>query len=329
MRLPNGLAAEGNSLYIIGDGAVYRYENDSLTTIADDLPGGRGFMASGIAVQDGLIYLGIPYPCNLCDVDNELYGTVLSMDANGENRQIVARGLRYPAGLAFYQGALYVTDTGRDNLDFSSLVENARNQQDEALLDGIQRGYIPPYDEVNRIDLGGDIPHFGFPYCLGLENIPDVIGDFDCADATAPTWIFRSRSNPLALQAYDSTTFPWLRGTMLIALGGSFDNSIIEGYALVAARNLDDGRVASEVILPTDVWITFNQLYVNEQSFISTASSETVNRRGAGIWPHRIYDIAVSPEGWIYSSVGGEGIYVLRPGNISTEEICRRWRECP
>jgi glucose/arabinose dehydrogenase len=99
MRFPNGLAADGNSLYILGDGMVYRYENGELSTLVDDLPQGRGFLMSAIAIYEERLYIGIPFPCNLCEADNELYGTILSMDLQGENRQVVARGLRYPTAL--------------------------------------------------------------------------------------------------------------------------------------------------------------------------------------------------------------------------------------
>jgi glucose/arabinose dehydrogenase len=309
LQLPNGLAVEGNTLYILGDGAVYAYEAGAIRTVADDLPSGLGFMARGIAVQDGRIYLGIPFPCDVCEADNELYGTVLSMDSNGENREIVARGLRYPAGLAFYDGALWVTDTARDAAPFDE-----------------------PYDEINRIDLGAEVPHFGFPYCIGIENQPDFAGDFDCTSATPPSWIMFAHNNPLALDTYEGDAFPWLHGQLLISMGGSFDNSVIRGYTLVAARELDDGRLQNEVLFPADNWLTFNQqytqIYVSEIHFISVASAEQVNQRGAGIWPHRLYDMAESPEGWIYFSVGGEGIYVLRPSDTPIEDICRNRRQC-
>jgi glucose/arabinose dehydrogenase len=305
LRLPNGLATEGNKVFILGDGVVYQYDSGNLKVIVDDLPGGRGFIAKGIATKDGRIYIGIPYPCDVCEVDNELYGTVLSMDTEGENREIVARGLRYPAGLVFHDGTLWVTDTARDGLSSREA-----------------------FDEINQIDLAAEVPHFGFPNCVGLENQADWANDFDCSTATGPVWVLQAHANPLALDSYKGSAFPWLDGQLLISLGGSFDNSFIRGYVLVAVHELEDDRLENEVILPADPSLSSNQLYVSDSHFISVSSGELVNRRGAGIWPHRLYDAAISPEGWIYLAVGGEGVYVLRSGNLSVEEICDTVRDC-
>lgn len=304
LNLPNGLAVDGNKLFIAGDGVVYSYENGTITTIADDLPSGRGLMTKGIAAHNGQIYLGIPYPCDFCEADNELYGTVLRMDYRGQNRQIVANGLRYPAALTFYNDSLWVTDTARDNLPSDTW-----------------------YDEINLINLADTPPHFGFPYCIGLSNEADFVGNFDCSLATSPEWLINSQSTPLALDSYHSDTFPWLNGQMLVALGGSFDNSFIRGYALIAVRNLENGQVQNEIIVPSDEHITPTFVFNSDSQRITTTSANLINTRGAGIWPHRIYDIEVSSEGWIYFSLGGKGIHVLRPSDYDRNIICQR-RNC-
>lgn len=305
LRLPNGLALDGESLYILGDGFVYRYQDSELSIIRDDLPSGRGFMARAITILEQRIYIGIPFPCDFCEAENELYGTVLSMALDGTDEMIVARGLRYPSALAFYQDSLWVTDSARDALSINE-----------------------PYDEMNRIEFNGDVPHFGFPYCIGLNNQPDLEGDFDCSTASAPTLVFRSHSNPNALEVYDSPLFPWVRGWFLVVLSGSFDNSFIRGYSLLAVRPLPDGRIANDVMIPRDDLVGNYQVFYSEDGIVSANGGELINLRGAGVWPHRMLDVAVSPEGWIYLSVGGEGLYVLRQGNFTSEEVCRRFREC-
>jgi glucose/arabinose dehydrogenase len=304
MRFPNGLAADGNSLYILGDGIIYRYENGELSTLVDDLPHGRGFLMSAIAVYQERLYIGIPFPCDFCEADNELYGTILSMDLQGENRQVIARGLRYPTALLIKPDTVWVTDTARDNLP-----------------SGI-------YDEINRFALGEAIPHFGFPYCIGLNNAPDGESDFDCSTAQAPAWGFANGSSPFSLVSYEAETFPWLQGEILVSLAGSFDNSEIHGYSLFALHEMDAEEAEIEVIVPTDKFITLQQVYASSGRTISIPSSDLINQRGAGFWPHRVYDVVISPEAWIYLSVGGEGIYVLRPADYSNEEICQQWREC-
>lgn len=293
MRFPNGLIYAENALYIMGDGHVYRYADDSLETIVDDLPGGRGFMASGITYHDGWLYIGVPMPCDFCAPDDVLQGTVIRMALDGSQRQVIARGLRYPSGLTFWDGALWVTDTGRDG---------ARQ--------------IAGTDELNRIDLGSNIaPHFGFPYCEGRENVSNFPGDFDCATVTMPAIILYTHSTPLALQPYSGTAFRFLTGDLLLVLGGSVNNETIRGYQVVYIEHENDNFVI-ETILPNDHSIAGeDRVTVSSENIYEPIWASYLNRRGAGVWPHRIFDVAVSPEGWIYFSVGGGQIFVLRQGS--------------
>lgn len=306
LRLPNGLAFANGELYIIGDGMIYRYADGETTVLVDDLPNGRGFMASGITVHEEHLYVGIPFPCDFCLPDNELHGTVLSFALDGSERQIVAQGLRYPAGLQFYEGTLWVTDTSRDGFhDLQAL------------------------DELNRIDLDSDaIPHFGFPFCYGQNNSFDSDAEFDCSRATAPTLNLASHSTPLAIIPYESNLLPFITGDLLIVFGGSFDNSIIRGYAVYSIDMLrDDGRIQYEAILPGDKAIAGDARFFYEPDIGMRLNHATlVNQRGAGIWPHRVYDVAVSSEGWIYISTGGGQILVLRQSDY---DACgNNFRDC-
>lgn len=306
MRLPNGLAYADGVLYILGDGIVYRYVEGETSVLVDDLPHGRGFMASGITVHENHLYVGIPFPCDFCLPDDKLHGTVLSFALDGSDRQIVARGLRYPAGLEFYEGKLWVTDTARDGLD-----------RNASFL-----------DELNTIDLASNIiPHFGFPYCYGSENIVDMLSDFDCATATPPALVIETHSTPIALQPYNADLYRFLKGDLIVVLAGSFDNSILRGYAIYSIDTVrDDGRIRYEAIMPTDSHIAGpDQRFYDREGGITQYHSTIVNLRGAGIWPHRIFDIAISKEGWIYISANSR-IYVLRP-NI--RDVCELGlREC-
>lgn len=306
LRLPNGLAFADGLLYIIGDGIIYRYVDGETIVLVDDLPNGRGFMASGIIVHEERLYVGIPFPCDFCLPDNELYGTVLSFSLEGSERQIIARGLRYPAGLQFYDGALWVTDTARDGFhDFQAL------------------------DELNRIDLeSADIPHFGFPFCYEQNNSFENAAEFDCSAASTPSLNLETHSTPLAMIPYESDLFPFITGDLLIVFGGSFDNNFIRGYAVYSIDMLrDDGRIQYEAIFPSDETIAQDARSFYEAEFgIQLRHTKVVNQRGAGIWPHRIYDVAVSSEGWIYISTGGGQILVLRQSNRDT--CATNFREC-
>ena len=292
MRYPNGLVYAEDALYIIGDGHIYRFADNTVETLVDDLPGGRGFMASGITYHDGWLYVGIPMPCDFCIPDDELHGTIMRLALDGSQRQVIARGLRYPAGLTVWDDALWVTDTGRDGARM-----------------------VIGTDEINRIDLNSEaIPHFGFPYCEGRENVANFPDLFDCTTATSAHFVLYTHSTPLALLPYQGAAFPFLTGDLLLVLGGSVNNAAIRGYQVVFIEREND-TVFFETILPADRIITgVDRVAYTSAGYIPTFA-QILNRRGAGVWTHRIFDVALSPEGWIYISVGGGQIFVLRPGD--------------
>jgi glucose/arabinose dehydrogenase len=302
MRFPNGLIYAENALYILGDGHIYRFADDTLETIVDDLPGGRGFIASGITYHDGWLYIGVPMPCDFCASEDDLHGTVVRLALDGSQREVIAHGLRYPAGLTFWDETLWVTDTGRDN---------ARD--------------IQGTDELNRIDLSSDtIPHFGFPYCEGRANVSNFPGDFDCTTVTMPTISLYTHSTPLALQPYVGDAFRFLRGDLLLVLGGSVNNADIRGYQ-VAYLEIEQDNFVIETVLPHDMSIAgVDRVSIASENIYRPIFSSYLNGKGAGVWPHRIFDVAVSPEGWIYISVGGGQIFVLRE---SDRDACE-YRPC-
>jgi glucose/arabinose dehydrogenase len=302
MRFPNGLIYAENALYIIGDGHIYRFADGTLATIVDDLPGGRGFMASGITYYDGWLYVGVPLPCDFCAPEDDLHGTVVRLALDGSQREVIARGLRYPAGLTVWDGTLWVTDTGRDG---------ART--------------IQGTDELNRIDLNSDtVPHFGFPYCEGLANVSNFPDDFDCATITLPEITLYTHSTPLALQPYVGDAFRFLSGDLLLVLGGSVNNADVRGYQVVYIEHVQDSLVI-ETVLPYDTSISgADRVTLRPDGIYTPVSASYLNKRGAGVWPHRIFDVAVSPEGWIYISVGGGQIFVLRE---SDQDACE-YRSC-
>lgn len=270
LTLPNGLAYHDGALYISGGSHIYRLQNGTLETIVDDLSAGEGFWTGGIAVgEDERIYVATGAPCDFCTFDDEERGAILSFDLDGEDRQIVATGLRQPADLTFHDGELYVVDSAREGL-FES----------------------PNLDEINRVEVGA---FFGFPFCVGLENVPDMPG-FDCAEATPPVVALPTASTPLGIASYNSDTLPAFTGKLLVALGGSYNQIELRGYTL-AAVTPEDGTW--RVFMPADE----NGGFTVEQ----------MSYRGSGVWPHRPFDITVNAWGWVYISVGGGRILAFRP----------------
>jgi len=179
------------------------------------------------------------------------------------------------------------------------------------------------------IDLeSAETPHFGWPYCVGLANVPDLAGDFDCASAIPPTIALATGSQPLALHRYTHEQFRFLTDDLLFVLGGSLYQNPIRGYQVGYLDAQADGSIVIEAILPNDHSIAGvdRRPYDPQVGYVSSAV-ELLNRRGAGAWPQRIFDVAVNPQGHLYISIGGGSIYALRPGGPGDQDPCD-WRDC-
>ncbi|GAB5494259.1 MAG: PQQ-dependent sugar dehydrogenase [Phototrophicaceae bacterium] len=292
LAYPNGITRYEDMLYVMGDGVVYTIDDTgTVSTLIDDLPSGRGFIARAILIHEEKLYLGIPSPCDFCVGDNPLHGTIIRTNLDGSEREVIAQGLRYPTALAIYQDALWVTDIARDGLPVYSF-----------------------YDEINRIDLTQDaIPHFGFPYCIGAENTPDLIGDFDCSTVTAPTFTLQTHSSPMDLSTYDYELFPRLQNSLIVVLMGSNNNQYIAGHAVLSIELREDD-VLYEILAPVDAVGMGRWRWEQDNGYdILLSHAEFVNNQAGGIWGHYPYAVAPSPEGWLYFSVSGIGMLVFRP----------------
>ncbi len=280
LTLPNGLAYYADSLYISGGPYIYRLIDDMLEILVDDLPYGGGFWTGGLAIgPDERLYVAIGAACDFCEPDDPERGAILSFALDGSDRQLVASGLRNPSDITWYQGNLWTLDTTRDSLAGQSNM-----------------------DELNRVTPG---VHFGWPYCAGSDNQADFIGtDFDCTQAVPPAFSFPNQSKPISLTSYTSSTFPDLADTLLVVLTGSHNTVELTGYRVVAVTFDSAGE-------PTDTLVLMPA--ANKKSKRKKMDPAMLNYRGLGFWPHHPYDLAVSPEGWIYISSGGGYIWVLRP----------------
>lgn len=285
LTLPNGLAFADGTLYITGGANLYRWRDGTLTTLVDDLPSGTGFWTGGVAIgADGRLYVGIGAPCDYCEPDDPERGSILSFAADGSDRQIVAQGLRQPNDLVFQRDQLLVVDSARDDLPRESTL-----------------------DELNVIPFGERDIHFGWPYCIGLENQPDwEAADRECGDMSPPVTTFSTFSNPLGITVYEGDAFPHLQGQVLVTLGGSHNQTQIAGYTLVALGLDAEGKMTSppDVILPA---------IPDSNPSWQGVGLQQMHYQKSGFWPFRPYDVVVSPEGWIYVSVGGGRIWALRP----------------
>jgi glucose/arabinose dehydrogenase len=114
-------------------------------TVVKGIPVGQHRVNNVVPGPDGRLYMGVGTAGDT-SAGSRYGGTVVSFRPGGGGLRIEARGLRNPYGLAFAPDGrtLYVSDNGRDDL-----------------------GNDRPPEELNRFDVTGGVPHFGFPRCWG------------------------------------------------------------------------------------------------------------------------------------------------------------------
>lgn len=117
-------------------------------TVIKRIPVGQHQLDSIVPGPGGRLYLGVGSAGNAF-AGSRYGGTVVSFKPNGRGLRIEADGLRNPYGLDFAPDGrtLYVSDNGRDDLGNNS-----------------------PPEELNRFDVTGRRPHFGFPRCWGRKG---------------------------------------------------------------------------------------------------------------------------------------------------------------
>jgi glucose/arabinose dehydrogenase len=114
-------------------------------TVVKGIPTGLHRMGSIVPGPGGRLYLGVGSAGDT-STGSRYGGTVVSFKPRGGGLRIEARGFRNPYGLAFAPDgiSLLVSDNGRDDL-----------------------GQNRPPEELNRFDVTGGVPNFGFPRCWG------------------------------------------------------------------------------------------------------------------------------------------------------------------
>lgn len=230
---PHGVDLHEGMLYVAEEDAVgYIMLNETAgqvsgayRRITTGLPTGGGHSTRTVRVgPDRKLYVTVGSSCNVCIEDDPRRAAMLRYDLDGGNGEIYAHGLRNSVGFDWRpaDGALYATDNGRDWLGDD----------------------LPPC-ELNRIERGA---HYGWPYAYG-QNIPDP--DFgvraDAAEfiaaAKPPEFEFRAHNAPLGMVFIRNPNAPdMLRGAALVALHGSWNRSVRDGYKVVSLH-WRDGKV--------------------------------------------------------------------------------------
>jgi glucose/arabinose dehydrogenase len=217
LELPVGVAWRDGKLYVSAVSKILRFDavDDRLRNpaapvlVTDRLPKERGHGAKFIAFgPDGLLYIGVGAPCNVCIPDAQ-HGRIVRMEPDGGALELVASGVRNSVGFDWspLDRALWFTDNGRDQL-----------------------GDDVPSDELNRAARVGQ--HFGFPYChQGDVSDPEFGAQRRCSDTVAPAAKLGAHVASLGMRFYTGAQFPAdYRGNVFVAEHGSWNRSRKSGY---------------------------------------------------------------------------------------------------
>jgi glucose/arabinose dehydrogenase len=234
LNMPNGVAFRDGALYIAEVNRILRFDQieDQLenpgtpVVINDRLPKDRWhgwkFIAFG---PDGLLYVSVGGPCNVCERGDERYASLLRMKPDGSDVEVFAKGIRNTVGFDWHPVTkeLWFTDNGRDMLGDD----------------------IPP-DELNQAPKQG--MHFGFPYChAGTIADPEFGKKRTCEEFTPPAMKLSPHVAALGMRFYTGTMFPEeYRNQIFIAEHGSWNRSTPIGYRVSLVRVAENKAVKYE-----------------------------------------------------------------------------------
>ena len=221
LDMPNGVAFRQGSLYAAEIHRIIRFDN-ILKNIREDAPfkvdidglpedehHGWKYIDFGPA---GYLYVPVGVPCNVCDKENEVFGTILRFKTGNPNYEIYAKGVRNSVGFDWNPktGKMWFTDNGRDWM-----------------------GDNKPADELNRVSQKGE--HFGFPYCHEGDLPDPKFGEgVDCSQFKAPKLKIQAHAAALGIKFYTGEMFPKkYRNGAFIALHGSWNRSSKVGYKVI------------------------------------------------------------------------------------------------
>jgi glucose/arabinose dehydrogenase len=235
---PHGLALHDGWLYVGELTGISRIRFDeasgqvsgTVERVVEDFTGDGFHQTKTIGFgPDGLLYVAQGSTCNVCIEKDERRATVMRMQPDGTQREIFASGLRNSVGFdwAPWDGALYATENGRDLLGDD----------------------LPP-DELNRIERGG---FYGWPFAFGARvSDPDMGGDraVEIARSLPPAHAFRAHNAPLGIAFLRGPALPpGYARTALVALHGSWNRSVPDGYKVVALDWQADGSITERDFL--------------------------------------------------------------------------------
>ncbi|MAQ10917.1 MAG: sorbosone dehydrogenase [Gammaproteobacteria bacterium] len=251
LTMPSGLAIRGNDLYIAALSDILKISNidqrlnqlKNPEIIYRGFPNKRHhgwkFIDFG---PDGLLYVPVGAPCNICLSDNPVFASIQTLDVTAQPMipQTFASGVRNSVGFTWHPetGHLWFTDNGRDLL-------------------GDER---PPC-ELNEASQRGQ--HFGYPFIHGSSIADPKFGKkLGKLQTTAPILELGPHVAPLGIAFYEGDQFPTdYRQQLFIAEHGSWNRSTSvghTGYRISIARQTSRGLEYDTFI---DGWLQDNKAW--------------------------------------------------------------------
>ncbi len=233
LYMPNGVAYKNGALYVAAVNRLLRF--DAITQHLDTPPApvvvtdkfpddkhhGWKYLRFG---SDNKLYTAVGAPCNICEPDKEIYTSLVRLNPDGSDIEILARGIRNTVGFDWQPetNALFFNDNGRDHL-----------------------GDDEPADELNHWTAKGE--HFGYPYCHAGDTLDPEFGkNKKCADFVPPVWKYKAHIAPLGMRFYTGRLFPAeYKNQLLVAQHGSWNRTEPQGYQ-VALVKFKDGKPVAE-----------------------------------------------------------------------------------
>ena len=235
LNAPNGVAFKGGALYVAEVNRILRFDDvearldkpQTPTVVTDRFPSdghhGWKFIRFG---PDGMLYVPVGAPCNVCTADPERYALISRIKIDGGGYEVVARGVRNSVGFDWHPqtSELWFTDNGRDML-----------------------GDDLPSDELNHVARAG--LHFGFPYChQGDTPDPEFGRGRACTEFTPPAANLGAHVAALGMRFYTGSQFPAeYRNNIFIAEHGSWNRSKKVGYR-VQRVVVAEGKVVKQEV---------------------------------------------------------------------------------
>jgi glucose/arabinose dehydrogenase len=235
LNMPVGVAFRSGALYVSDVSRILRYDNIEANLAAPPHPvivsdrfptethHGWKFIAFG---PDGMLYVPVGAPCNICDPDSDRYANLMRLKADGSGLEVFARGIRNSVGFDWHPESkeLWFTDNGRDRM-----------------------GDDMPGDELNHAPRFG--MHFGYPYChQGDLPDPEFGARRRCAEFTPPVVNLGPHVAALGMRFYTGKMFPAeYHNNIFIAEHGSWNRSEKIGYRVVRVVLSGNKAVKHEV----------------------------------------------------------------------------------